>query len=219
MDVLIVEDHAMFRDVIEGILVDRIGCKVVVGTESCESARIEFAKRKFDLVVCDIDLPDGDGVDLADEFSLKDPRLRMIAVSSQVDEFTLSRVLRSTMIGFVDKTRENVKSLEHALREVSEWRTYYAATIHQYKMAERMNPNTFSKILSEKELEMMRFFGVGLRNEEIAEKTGLSIHTIHSHRRNVLSKLGLSGTHELVRYAFSKGFTRASDMIRQSAAD
>lgn len=219
MEVLIVEDHAMFRDVIEGVLTDRLGCKLVLGAGTCESAREEFAKRHFDLVVCDIDLPDGDGLSLADEFAAKDPRLRILAVSSQVDELTLSRVLHSAVIGFVDKTKETLKSLEHALYEVSEWRTYYAATVHQYKMAERMNPHAFNKLLTEKEMEMMRYFGVGLRNEEIAEVTGLSVHTIHSHRRNVISKLGLSGSHDLVRYAFRKGFTRASDMIRRGAGD
>ncbi len=207
----------MFRDLIEGILVDRLKCHEVIGVDSCQAARELFTTRHFDFVVCDIDLPDGDGLELAEEFAQHDPRLRMLAVSSQVDEFTLSRVLDSPVIGFVDKTRENVNSLEHALREVSQWRTYYAASVHQYKMAERANPNAFSKLLSEKEMEMMRYFGVGLRNEEIAHRTGLSIHTIHSHRRNIISKLGLSGSHELIRQAFRMGFIRASDMIRQSS--
>lgn len=209
----------MFRDVIEGILRERLAFQHVVGVGSCETAREAFAQNSFDLVVCDIDLPDGDGLELADEFSKKRPDLRMLAVSSQTDEYTLFRVLRSMVIGYVDKTRESIQSLEHALREVSEWRTYYAATIHQYKIAERLDPHAFSKLLSDKELMLMRYFGVGLRNEEIAEKTGLSEHTIHSHRRNILNKMDLSGSHELVRFAFSKGFTRASDMIRQSASD
>lgn len=219
MKVLIVEDHAMFRDVLEGILVDRLGCKRVTGAATCKEARALFAEKPWEMVVCDVDLPDGDGLELADEFAMKNPRLRIIAVSGQTDEYTLSRVLHSGVMGFVDKTRENLKTLEHALREVMAWRTYYAMSVHQHKLAEKMDPGFYSKILTNKELELMPYFGVGLRNDEIADLLGLANQTIQVHRRNLMKKLGIGSTPELVRYAFRTGFTRASDMIRQGVED
>lgn len=221
MNVLIVEDHAMFRDVLEGLLRDRLDCRHTIGVATCAEAREHFAEESesWDMVICDVDLPDGDGLELADEFAMKNPRLRILAVSGQSDEYTLSRVLHSGVIGFVDKTQENLRTLEHALREVMEWRSYYAMSVHQHKLAERINADSFTKILTDRELQLMRYFGVGMRNEEIAEVVGLSNQTIQGHRRNVMRKLKVASSPELVRYAFRTGITRASDMIRQSSED
>lgn len=219
MRALVIEDHAMYRDVLSSLLKERFAAVEVRTADTVSAGRKLFHPNELDLVILDIDLPDGDGLELADEFALADPRLRIMAVSGQCDEYTLSRVLNCGVIAFVDKVKEDLKTLEHAIGEVMEWRTYFAMSVHQVKLAQKMDPKSFSKLLTEREIELMRYFGVGLRNEEIGELLNLSDQTVQGHRRNVIRKLGVSGTSELIRFAIRKGFTRVSDILRQSDED
>jgi two-component system response regulator NreC len=219
MEALVVEDHAIFRDLLVTLLEDRVGFTSVCGAITCNDARQAFEAGKFDLVLCDVDLPDGDGLALADEFARADPRLRILAVSGQIDEFTLSRVLHSAVIGFVDKTEDDLKSLEQAVRDVLDWKSYYSRSVQQFKVMERVNPHLVSKMLTDRELELMRYFGLGLRNEEIAKEVGGSPSTIQGHRRNIMAKLELKTTPDLIRLCLKTGFTRTSDIVRRSAED
>lgn len=219
MEALVIEDHAIFRDMLVTLLEDRVGVETVVAAGDCAEAKKQFRPDRFDLVLCDVDLPDGDGLSLADEFARVDPRLRILAISGQIDEITLSRVLHSAVIGFVDKTEEDLKSLERAIRDVLDWRSYYSRSVQQYKVMERVNPYLVSKLLTDRELELMRYLGMGLRNEEIAKEVGGAASTIQGHRRNIMSKLEIKTTPELIRLCLKTGFTRTSDILRRSDAD
>jgi DNA-binding NarL/FixJ family response regulator len=72
----------------------------------------------------------------------------------------------------------------------------------------RQNPTDFSKLLSEHEQKLHGYFGEGLGNEEVAAKLGLSASTIKLHRHNIMNKLGIHSTPQLIHYALEKGFTR-----------
>lgn len=219
MKALVVEDHAMFRDMMCTLLRDRIGFTSVLEGEDCATAKAHFAPDTFDLVVCDIDLPDGDGLTLANSFTQADPRLRVLAVSSQTDEATLSRIKSSGVIGFVDKTKESVSGLEHAIREVLAWHTYYSVAVHAHTMEERSNQRLITNQLTEREVELMHYFGLGLHNEEVAKRVGLTENTIQGYRRNIMRKLQIKSTPALIREAIRSGFTRRSDMLRPSDED
>lgn len=212
--VLIVEDHFMFREVVATVVRDRIGAEIIGAEESGEQAlRIyESERERIDVVLLDLDLPDMDGMKLAEKMVELDPKMRILAVSSQCDDYTFYRVLRSGLFGFVDKTRQGLQELEHAIREVMAWRPFYAASVHQANLSQLADPNAFSKILTQREQELLRYFGVGMRNEEIAKEFDLSAQTIQGHRRNIMQKLGVSSTPELIRYALKHGFSRVSWM-------
>ncbi len=219
MKALVIEDQMMFRDVVVSLLRERLGCKEVTTGASCAAAREVFVPDRFDLAVLDLDLPDGDGLELARDFTLRDPHLRVLAISAQTDAYTLSRVLDSGAVGFVDKTQEDLVHLEKALREVLEWRMYFSRSVHDSLVQRRRDPKGFDKLLTEKETELMKYFGLGLRNEEIAPRAGIEASTVHGHRRAVMRKLGLSSSLQLMRYALLTGFTRVSDIHQLHDAD
>ena len=75
-------------------------------------------------------------------------------------------------------------------------------------MAMRADPADFSKLLSAHEQKLLVFFGEGLSNDESAARTGLAWGTVRNHRNNIMAKLNLHSTPELMRYAIDKGFTR-----------
>lgn len=216
---LVVEDHAMFRQLVGRILTDRLSFTEVIEGEDCAAARGCFKPGVFDLVVLDFDLPDGDGLELAAEFTTADPRLRVAAISAQVDDYTLTRVLDSGVMAFIDKTEDDLDRLRQALKDVMDWRMYFSRSVHEAQMREKTAVTAFTKQLTDKEIALMRYFGLGLRNEEIARRVGVEAVTIQSHRKSVMKKLGVSSAPELMRMALRYGFTRVSDIHRQSDED
>lgn len=215
MSVLIVEDHQMFRDILVHVVRDQMKIAEVEACADGTSALEAFERKHADLLVLDLDLPDMDGFAVAEKVLEMEPRQRIVAVSSRHDTFTLYRVLRSGLFGFIDKTAQSLDELRHGLTEALEWRPYYASAVHQTHLAQLADPHAFSKILSPREQEMLALFGVGLSNEEIGRMKGLSVATVQTHRRNILAKLGLSGSIELIQYALKTGFTHVSDILRQ----
>ena len=216
---LVVEDHRMFRQVVARLLKDQLFFEEVVESGDCATARRHFAADAFDLVVLDFDLPDGDGLELASEFTKADPRLRVAAISAQIDDYTLSRVLDSAVMAFIDKIDDDLERLGQALKDVMDWRMYFSRRVHDAQIREKIDANAFQKQLTDKELALMRYFGLGLRNEEIAPKAGVEAVTIQGHRKSVMKKLGVSSAPELMRLSLRYGFTRVSDIHRQHAED
>lgn len=219
MKALVLEDQMMYRDLVVTLLTERLNFTEVDAYGFRREAREAFAPNLFDLIVLDFDLPDGDGLELAEEFSTLDPRVRILTISGQTDDYTLSRVLHSGAMGFVDKTQDDVKHLEHAMREVMDWRMYFSRSVHEAVVNERRNPESFAKLLTEREIKLLKLFGQGLRNEEIAPQLDIEVSTVQSHRKSVMKKLGVRSSLELMRYALSKGFTRVSDILQQPVAD
>jgi DNA-binding NarL/FixJ family response regulator len=162
-----------------------------------------------DLVILDVALPDGDGIDLLPDLFRASPRSKVIAVSSYVDEFTIHRALRSKAHGFLDKNEQPVKVLGEAIAAVMAGRRYLSSVVQRAQANLRGDPFAFSKVLTGREQEMLQIFGLGLSTKEIAERLSLSVNTVRVHRCSVMAKLDLHTTGALIRYAVEKGFTRA----------
>lgn len=206
--ILIVEDQTMFRELLAAACAQVVeqadlrlaadGAAALVACRSCAP----------DLVVLDLELPDIDGLDLLGELRMLAPRLRVIVLSSHTDEFSLHRATLAQVNGFVDKDGQPVVILAEAIREVSAGRQYLSPIVHQVKLAMRNDPAAFNKVLTDREVEMLALIGAGAPDDEIAARFSLRPITVKNHRRNILSKLGLHSTPDLMRYALEKGFVR-----------
>ena len=75
----------------------------------------------------------------------------------------------------------------------------------------RKDAADFSKMLTDRELEMLALFGAGLTNEEVAKRLGCVEGTAKVHRYNIMNKLEIHSTSQLMRYALEKGFTRVGN--------
>lgn len=208
MRIVIIEDHALVRDMFA------VACQGLMPAASVELASTSAdglaACRRVspDLVFLDLVLPDGDGFELLTEISAVAPAAKVIALTSFTDEFTVHRALRAHIHGFIDKTEQPLDVLDHAIRTVTNGGRYFSPAAERMKAALRSDPTSFAKLLSEHEQKLLSLFGEGLNNEAIALRMNLSAATVKAHRRNILSKLGIHSTPELMHYALEKGFTR-----------
>jgi len=178
---------------------------------SARGALEECARVAPDLVLLDLVLPDGDGLALLPEIFARAPGARVIALSSHIDEVTLHRALGSRVHGIIDKNEQPIKVLGEAIGTVMGGGQYLSAAVQRLRASLRADPYAFDKILSEREQEALRLIGEGLSNEEVAAALKISANTAKNHRLNIMAKLGVHSTPQLIRYAIEKGFTRVHE--------
>jgi DNA-binding NarL/FixJ family response regulator len=208
MKIVLIEDQAMFRDLLKKICREHFHLNVVGEAEDGASGLEMCRKFKPDIVLLDLFLPDRDGIGMADELLAMDPDIRILALSSECDDYTLYRVLNSGMHGYVDKNRQSVEVLKQAIDEVIKGRVFFTEVVQQVRQRLRMEPKAFPKLLTDREQRVLEVLGSGLSNEEASRELKLSRYTVQLHRRNIMTKLGLHRTPDLVRYAVSKGFAK-----------
>lgn len=208
MKIVVIEDQTLIRQMLVGACRQAEPEASVWGAgtagEGLELCRIE----RPDLVLLDLVLPDADGIDLAKHIRDVVGEVKILAISSHTDDYTLHRVQGAGVQGFVDKNVEAIDTLTEAFAAVLGGGTYFCAGVGEMRARLRADPRAFTKVLSDREMELLGLFGQGLGNEEIGEMIGLRPNTVRNHRQNIMTKLGLGSTPQLIRYAIEKGFTR-----------
>ena len=198
----------MIRDVIRKVCSSGIGFKVVGETGSGVAAVEMILEHKPDVVVLDLSLPDMDGFNVADRVLNSLPEVRILVLSSHCDDYTLFRVEKSGVHGFIDKNSNTVETLKGALTAIAEGRVYFSQAFEAARLSRRVDPRSFIKILSNWERAILCLIGQGLSDEEIGERLNLSPRTVQTHRSNLLRKLDLKGTPKLIAFAIEHGFTQ-----------
>lgn len=206
--IVIVEDHLMFRDVIRTICGRNFGHVVVGETDSGVKAVELILRERPDAVILDLSLPDMDGFNVVDRVQSEIPGLRFLVVSSHCDDYTLFRIEKSGVHGFLDKNTNTVETLQEALVAIEAGRVYFSAAFQRAKLARRNDPRSFTKVLTEWERAILSLIGQGLSDEEIGERLQLSPRTVQTHRSHLLQKLNLKGTPKLIAFAIEHGFTQ-----------
>jgi len=204
----IVEDQELFRRLLVGLCTAQFGFEVVCEAGTVAESLAHIPKALPDVVLLDLQLPDGDGLDLAAKLFETMPELRVLVLTSLHDELTVYRMRHLGIQGFVDKNVQQPETLRRAIEAVASGQAYYAEIVQQVSLSMRTDPKSFNKLLSGREQELLHLLGRGLTNEEAAERMGLTAWTVHSHRRNIMKKLGANSLAELIRYAMQKGFVR-----------
>lgn len=197
----------MFREVLRKICETDLEHTVVGEAEDGRRA-VEIVKQtKPDMVLLDLHLPNLDGFGVIEEIRKIFPDLIILVLSSHCDDYTVYRAERAGVQGFVDKNTNSVAALKQAVAQVTHGKTSFSDAFKRIRAKRHADPHSFDKVLGNREREVLSLVGQSLRDSEIAEKLGISEQTVSTHRLNIIRKLGLENTTELVRYAREHGFT------------
>lgn len=208
LTIVVVEDHVMFRQAIVRYLKEELGHKVLsaVGTGT---AGVEAIDRLGpELVILDMMLPDGDGLEVAEQVLPRHRELRVLVLSSHSDDYTLFRIEKSGVHGFLDKNSQTLESIGEAIGAIATGHCYYSPAFREARVARAYDPNAHSKVLTDWQRRILSLIGRSLTDDEIAEQLRISPKTVATHRGQIMRRLGIPSTPKLINFAITHGFTQ-----------
>ncbi|MCB9363047.1 MAG: response regulator transcription factor [Flavobacteriales bacterium] len=204
---LLVDDHKIVRDGIRYILNSDKNIEVV-GEASNGIEAIKYLEKNnaIDVVLMDINMPQLNGIDATEIIKKLYAKINVLALTMHNEESYIIDMIKSGAIGYVLKDT-NSSILLDAVKVVATGKNYYSNDVTS-TMVNQLFQSTNSKQneidLSDREIGIIKHIANGKTNKETAEIIGLSYRTIETHRRNILKKLGLNNTAELINYAYKK---------------
>ncbi|MBO2519840.1 MAG: response regulator transcription factor [Limnochorda sp.] len=201
--ILIVDDHEVVRIGLRSLL-ERIGQFEVVGEAASAQEAIELARsRKPDVVVMDIRMPDGSGIEACRAIRSENEAIKVIMLTSYTDDEAIFASVMAGASGYVLKQIGSHELVE-AIRTVAAGGSLLDPSITG-KVLERMRGMSREQQqhekLTDQELRILRLIADGRTNKEIAEALYLSEKTVRNYVSSILSKLNLSNRAEAAAYA------------------
>ena len=202
--ILIVDDHSMVREGLR-LRISAFPDLEVCGEATTEDEAILMVKETSPhLVIVDISLKSGHGIELIKRIKSTFPSIKMLVSSGFQESLYAERALRAGALGYLNKQDSGEKVIE-AIRTVLAGDRYVSPEITQRLVSQALGSRKESKdpidLLTDRELEVFRMIGQGQTSGAIANDLLLSSHTIDTHRENIKRKLGLKNAAQLNRQA------------------
>ena len=205
--VVIVDDHAIFRSGVEAELEGKV--ETLGQAETVEDAVRAISELEPDVVLLDVHMPGGGGVQVIEQVSKTRPQQRFLALSVSDDPKDVIAVVRAGARGYVTKTITG-DELAEAIRRVRDGDAVFSPRLAGFVLdafagdlpAEEVDPELDQ--LTAREREVLRYIARGYLYKEIALRLSISVKTVEAHVSSVLRKLQLSNRHELSRWAVNR---------------
>ena len=199
--VIIADDHKLFREGLTGLLQKYDDIKIIKSVGDGFEF-IECVKNlvEADIALLDITMPNKDGFQVLRELKTLNATIKPIVISMYNDGNYIAKCAKMGAYGYLLKNTDE-SELVLAIRTVSKGKKYYSAEISE-KMINFMSTQSISEnVLSNKETEVLGLLSKGLTTNEIAAKLYVSSRTIETNRGNILKKLEVKNTAELIKKA------------------
>ena len=201
--VLVADDHAVVRRGVVQIL-DEAPDLVAAGEASSGRQVLQKVQENdYDVLVLDIGMPDGSGLEVLHQLRTLRPELRVLILSMYPEKQYALRALKAGAAGYL--TKESAPDeLVAAVRRIAQGGKYITQSLAEELTAALVGEAEKSpeEILSDREFQVVCMLAEGKTIAGIAEELSLSVKTISTYRARVLEKLNLSNTAEIIRYAF-----------------
>ena len=202
--ILIVDDHPIVRRGLRELVADEPDLEVCGEAEDVSQALEQLETARPDVVVVDLTLKSGHGLELIQEIKARNDRIKMLVSSMHDESLFAERALRAGAAGYVSK-QESPDKIIDAVRQVLRGEIYLSTRmasrlLHRVATGERLEKDPIQS-LSDRELEVFEMVGQGLTTKQIARKLDLSHKTIETHREKIKTKLNLRNSTELSRHA------------------
>jgi len=204
--VLIVDDHPAVREALAMRIGRQTDLEVCGEAADMSEALRLVADTQPDVAVVDISLKTGCGIDLIKRIKHRNDTVRMLVWSTHSESLYAERALRAGALGYINKDQATDKIVE-AIRRVLEGKVYLSEAMVETLLHRAVGGGrpevTRSPLdaLANRELEVFRLIGQGVKTAEIAERLHLSVKTIETYRDRIREKLDLSDGTELAHYA------------------
>jgi len=205
ISIIIADSQVLIRLGLRHLLATFPSCEIV--GESTNEAQLMEQLKKFqpDIVALDYNQPHRFSPETIEKVRMASPRTNILIISGDEDKKTIYRVLESGVNSFLSK-QCGEKEITDAVLATANGEKFYCTNVLNYLLEKSFPKEDCSPTpLTAREIEIVQLVANGLIAKEIAGKLNLSTHTVYTHRKNIMKKLRIGSTSELVLYAVSEG--------------
>ncbi|GAB1452526.1 response regulator transcription factor [Draconibacterium sp.] len=209
IQVLIVDDHQLFREGVVTLLSSAENIEVIAQAQDGQDAIEKVKQFNPDVVLLDIAMPRMNGIEATRKLKLLKPDIKIVILSMHLEKEYVKGVLEAGADGYLVKNCTYLQ-LTDAIHSVHAGKKYLSQDIADQVISGYLSPseskeNDFDK-LSEREKEIFLLFAEGKSAREIGDILFISIKTVNTHKQNLLEKLNLKSNAEMIKYALKNGF-------------
>ena len=209
--ILLADDHRITRQGLRSLLEKEPDMEVVAEAEEGRTAVRLVRELLPDVVVMDVSMPDLNGMEATHQIVAEHPNVKVIALSIHSDNLFVSEMLKSGASGYLLKDCA-FEELARAIHVVVDGKTYLSPAVsgvvvddYLHRLARTESPS--SEVLTDREREVLQLIAEGKSTKQVALKLHISVKTVETHRRQIMSKLDIHTIAELTKYAIRKGLT------------
>jgi DNA-binding NarL/FixJ family response regulator len=212
INVILADDHAMFRAGLKSLLERQDDMEVVAEAEDGEKAVRLAQELEPDIVVMDVGMPGLNGIEATRQLQDRAPDCRVIALTVHRDQEVVTRMLGAGARGYLIKDCA-FDELVDAVREVAGGEVYVSEIVggpdvaDHLRRAERAETEEDICPLSPREREVLQLLAEGMPSKKIGLELGISVKTVETHRSRLMRKLGIRTVAELTKYAVRQNMT------------
>jgi len=205
ISILLIDDHPVVRTGYRRLLESTEDIIVVAEAENGATGYQLWQEHKPDVIILDLNMPGICGFETIHRMISKDPTVRILVFSMLNNVTMVHRALKAGAIGFISK-QSGIGEMIHAVRQVSMGKKYIeselATAVAMHATRKENSENPFD-LLTKREFQIVKLIVEGNSNSEIAEKISISPKTVSVHYLNLMRKLDLQNTTQLIRLALN----------------
>jgi DNA-binding NarL/FixJ family response regulator len=220
MKILICDDHTLFREGIKAILEGEQWIEIVGEANDGRQAVLEVGRLNPDVVLMDVAMPDLGGVEATQRILQTSRKTKILILTMYEEEEVIARCLDAGASGYILKDISR-PHLIHAIEVVHSGGQYLSAralkkVVNQYVKGAKSTATGYDR-LTDREREILKLLADGMALKEIAGRLNLSVKTVDAHKTNLMRKLDLHASTELIKYAIQRNLIRLPSVAVKSA--
>jgi DNA-binding NarL/FixJ family response regulator len=202
IEVLIVDDHDIVREGVKQIVAETTDIKVGGEARSGGEALAEVRRKKWDVVILDLNLPDRSGMEVLSQLRMLAPHIPVLVFTMHQQSSYATRALKAGAAGYVSKDSARAH-LAAAIRKVARGERFITPELAESVAFGVVDDSgeTLHERLSDREFQILCLIAAGKPPRDIAAELNLSVRTVGTHRARLLAKMGLKNNAQLVQYA------------------
>ncbi|MDE3248252.1 MAG: response regulator transcription factor [Bacteroidota bacterium] len=200
--VFIIEDHYMVVEGIRSLLQQEHDIELIGSASTAASGSSFLKTHKPDVLLLDINLPDGNGSDLCKRFRELYPSMAIVVLTTFSQGSYVRQMMDMGASGYLLKNASQTE-LVTAIRDTARGKTYMSFEAGKALQGEKQREGN-KLVIGRRELEVLQLIVQGFINQEIAEQLKISVNTVDTYRKSLLQKMDARNTADLVRIAIEK---------------
>lgn len=193
ISVMIADDHVLVAEGLAKLINESCDAQVVAMASTLSETAEMLPQVKPQVLLLDVALPDGDGIDAIHQLRVQRPDLRIIVLTMFAEAAVIHRAMQNGANGYLFKSA-GVEEVRNAILTVEAGETYLSAEAQQMLSHEKQTPAN----LTMREREILGLIAEGCTMKDIADRLCLGFETVHSYTKNLRQKLGCNNTASLV---------------------